>query len=441
MTARQPGRPGQSGRSGQPGHAAQPGHRAGPVAVVTDSTACLTPQDAARWGIDVVPLDVIVAGERHREGIDLQAGDLARALSAGRRVTTSQPSPAAFAEAYARAAAAGATEIVSIHLSGDLSGTVRAAGLAAQTAPVAVHVVDSRSVALGLGFAVLSAARLARCDIPVRSGGGARAGETATARAGSVRSGNGGWSGPARVRAAAGWIAQRALRLRGSAAADDAASADDDASADDGAEGRPGAALEVGGSDRTVAAGAAAASAPRDDARPAGVGRRLLGARRSAGNGRGAEADRAPEWPDARTVAHRARTVGENASAWFLVDSVDHLRRGGRLSATAAAFGTVLGLRPVLGLHDGRIEVEEKVRTRAAARARLEHLALAELTRRGGGRLGVHHLGQPDLAREIADRLQAAAGDELADVVVREVGAVVGAHVGPGVLAVVVADD
>ncbi|WP_448059882.1 DegV family protein [Cellulomonas hominis] len=399
------------------------------MAVVTDSTACLTPQDAARWGIDVVPLDVIVAGERHREGIDLQAGDLARALSAGRRVTTSQPSPAAFAEAYARAAAGGATEIVSIHLSGDLSGTVRAAGLAAQTAPVAVHVVDSRSVALGLGFAVLSAARLARCDIPVRSGGGARAGETAAARAGSVRSGNGGWPGPARVRAVAGWIAQRALRLRGSAAAD----------ADGDAEGGAGAGLEVG-SDR-AAVGSADGSATRDDARPAGVGRRLSGARRSAGNSRSAEADRVPEWPDARTVAHRARTVGENASAWFLVDSVDHLRRGGRLSATAAAFGTVLGLRPVLGLHDGRIEVEEKVRTRAAARARLEHLALAELTRRGGGRLGVHHLGQPDLAREVADRLQAAAGDELADVAVREVGSVVGAHVGPGVLAVVVADD
>jgi hypothetical protein len=130
--------------------------------VVTDSTACLTPQDAARHGIVVVPLDVAADGTRYRDGVDLDGDGLAALLSAGRRVTTSQPGPAAFVEAYEQAARDGADEVVSVHLSGELSGTVRTAGLAAQLAPLPVRVVDSRSAGAGLGFAALAAAVAAR---------------------------------------------------------------------------------------------------------------------------------------------------------------------------------------------------------------------------------------------------------------------------------------
>ncbi|NMM30876.1 MAG: DegV family protein, partial [Cellulomonas sp.] len=102
------------------------------------------PEGAAeRWGVVVVPLQVVVGGERHLEGWDLPPAELTAALTHGVRVTTSQPAPAAFAEAYARAAASGAREIVSVHLSGELSGTVRAAQLAALAVPVPVHVIDS----------------------------------------------------------------------------------------------------------------------------------------------------------------------------------------------------------------------------------------------------------------------------------------------------------
>ena len=88
----------------------------------------------------------------------------------GPAVRTASPAPERFAAAYAAAAAAGAEAIVSIHLSGRMSGTVGAARLAAAAAPVPVRVIDSGSLGMGLGFAVLSAAEVAG------AGGSARAG-------------------------------------------------------------------------------------------------------------------------------------------------------------------------------------------------------------------------------------------------------------------------
>ncbi|MTG89558.1 DegV family EDD domain-containing protein [Cellulosimicrobium sp. BIT-GX5] len=273
------------------------------VHVVTDSTASLPPGTAER--LRSVPLHVVVDGEPHLENVGLTAEDVAAHLQAGHRVTTSQPTPRAFGEAYAAAAAAGAREIVSVHLSGELSGTVHAAALAASDAPVPVRVVDSRTVAMGLGFA---------------------------ARA---------------------------------------------------------------------AADAAAAGAPTD------------------------------------VVARRAIEVADASRAVFLVDSLDHLRRGGRLSAAAAALGTVLGVRPLLAVREGRIEVVQKVRTRTAAVERLTTVAVDSAGRRTRPALAVHHVGDDDGAHRLAAELTDRTG---LDAVVTPVSAVLGAHVGPGVLAVVVAD-
>ena len=315
----------------------------------------MPPREAERWGVVVVPLQVVVGGERRLEGRDLPPAELTAALTRGVRVTTSQPAPAAFAEAYARAAASGAREIVSVHLSGELSGTVRAAQLAALAAPVPVHVVDSCSVVMGLGFAVLSAARLARGGRPVDDDGvGQRHHAGGVERAGSP-----------------GLIRSLVSRVR---------------------HGEP------------------AATVPREPA------------------------------ADGAAVAERARSVAASASAWFLVDSLDHLRRGGRLSATAAALGTVLGLRPILALRGGRIEVAEKVRTRRAARDRLGAIVVADVRRRGPARVAVHHLGQPEVADGVARQLEAWLGELVPHVEVSEVSAVIGAHVGPGLLAIVVAD-
>lgn len=128
--------------------------------VVTDSTASLPADRARAAGLTVVPLHVLTAGDDLEDGADARAFVAAR-LRAGGVATTAQATPEAFARAYAGLAAAGAPAIVSVHLAAELSGTVLSAAEAARHASVPVHVVDSRTVALGTGFAALAAARAA----------------------------------------------------------------------------------------------------------------------------------------------------------------------------------------------------------------------------------------------------------------------------------------
>lgn len=279
------------------------------VRVVTDSTAYLDAGLVETHRITVVPLEVVVGGVAHCEGRDISSADLAAALRRWTPVSTSRPAPARLLEAFELLAADGATEIVSVHLSADMSGTYEAARLAARDAPVPVHVVDSRLLGMGLGYAVLTGAEKA-------------------------------------------------------------------------AEGADGAAV------------AAAA-----------------GARAAATHG------------------------------FFYVDTLEHLRRGGRIGAAQALIGSALAVKPLLGLVDGRIEPLEKVRTSARALGRLEELAVAAVPGAGAGDVAVdvtvHHLASPERAEQLAARLRDRL-PALRDLRVVEVGAVVGAHVGPGMLAVVV---
>ncbi|RZU30924.1 DegV family protein [Blastococcus saxobsidens] len=134
-----------------------------PVAVLTDSTAYLPRSTVDEYGIHVVPLYVVLSGRSGREGEDISSADVAKALSTrGQRVSTSRPTPGDFVAAYRAALDAGADRLVSIHLSSELSGTWDAARVAAsQVGEHIVSVVDSRSAAMGTGFAVLAAARAA----------------------------------------------------------------------------------------------------------------------------------------------------------------------------------------------------------------------------------------------------------------------------------------
>lgn len=134
------------------------------VAVVTDSTSCLAQDDLAEYGIEVVPLRVTLG---HRtavdDGVDVTPADVTRALRQKFAVRTSRPTPDEFAAAFQRQLDGGASHVVSVHISAALSGTWEAATLAAQDFPHGVvRVVDSRSTAMGLGYAVLAAARRAR---------------------------------------------------------------------------------------------------------------------------------------------------------------------------------------------------------------------------------------------------------------------------------------
>jgi DegV family protein with EDD domain len=135
-------------------------------------------------------------------------------------------------------------------------------------------------------------------------------------------------------------------------------------------------------------------------------------------------------------VALAARETAGSTVTWFLVDSLDHLRRGGRLSGAAAFLGTIFQLHPLLTLVDGKIQVVARIRTRKAARARLERLAVDAVAVRRSAWVAVHHVGRAEVAEQMADRLREAGASR---VVVSEAGAVLAAHAGPGLLAVVVA--
>lgn len=132
------------------------------IAIVTDSTSDLSPELCAQHGIRSVPLYVLFDGKMHKDGIDLKPAELFAGLKAGKKTpSTSQPSPAEFAEVY-RQALETADEVLSVHISGQLSGTVGSARLAAQDFGGRVTVVDSQLVTLGLGMQALRAAQRAR---------------------------------------------------------------------------------------------------------------------------------------------------------------------------------------------------------------------------------------------------------------------------------------
>jgi DegV family protein with EDD domain len=133
------------------------------VAVVTDSTSYLPEGLAEELGIVVVPLYVTLGDRSGTEGIEISADLVADALRDGSvPVRTSRPSPAAFSEAYESLLSKGAEGVVSLQLSAELSGTWEAARLAAnEVDPKRVRVVDSRSIAMGLGFGAIEAAHAA----------------------------------------------------------------------------------------------------------------------------------------------------------------------------------------------------------------------------------------------------------------------------------------
>jgi DegV family protein with EDD domain len=211
-------------------------------------------------------------------------------------------------EVYERAARAGATEVVSVHLSGDMSGTVESAQLAAREASIRVVPVDTRQVGIATGYAALAAAEVAA------------AGGTADAAAEAARS-----------RAAA-------------------------------------------------------------------------------------------------------------STSLFYVDTLEYLRRGGRIGAAAALLGGALAVKPLLQIADGRVESLERVRTSARALARLEELAV-QAAGDTSVDVWVGHLANPQRAARLAEHLatRLATNLESGTLCSGELGPVLGAHVGPGMIAVCVA--
>lgn len=137
-------------------------------------------------------------------------------------------------------------------------------------------------------------------------------------------------------------------------------------------------------------------------------------------------------------VAAAARARAHRTSAYFYVATLEHLRRGGRIGAASALLGSALAIRPLLVLDEGVIAPLEKVRTSSRALTRLVELATTAADAAGGPvALAVQHLDAAQRAQDLAERLREGV-PAATEVVVAEVGAVVGAHVGPGLVAVVV---
>ncbi|MFD0258730.1 DegV family protein [Kitasatospora indigofera] len=134
-------------------------------------------------------------------------------------------------------------------------------------------------------------------------------------------------------------------------------------------------------------------------------------------------------------VAASATRRAGLTSGFFYVDTLEHLRRGGRIGAARALLGSALAVKPLLHLSGGRIEPLEKVRTASRAIARLEEIAVERAADREVD-IAVHHLASADRAEPLAERLRERVPG-LRELYVGEVGAVIGAHAGPGLLAVV----
>lgn len=281
------------------------------LAVLTDSTACLPADLARRHGVEVAPLHVTVGKQTYAEGVDISAAEVADLLRDGKeKVSTSRPAPGELIERYRALAAAGATEIVSVHLSAQISGTVDAAHLAAVAVrdEIDVQVLDSGVLGMAMGYAA--------CD------------------------------------------------------------------------------------------GADAAA-------------------------RGASATEVSE-----LIARRA----SDATTVMYLDSLEFLRRGGRVGTAQAILGQALAIKPLLTVADGQIQLLEKVRTRSKALTRLRAIAAGSAEQARGQhravRLAIHQLGWED----VADQTREALADQLpeAEITVVELGAVTSVHAGPSTLAVVV---
>jgi DegV family protein with EDD domain len=150
-----------------------------------------------------------------------------------------------------------------------------------------------------------------------------------------------------------------------------------------------------------------------------------------------AASDAAATGGDLETVRAAAEGAAARLSTLFYVDTLEFLRRGGRISAASALLGTALAVKPILHVVDGEVVLREKVRTTGRALARLGDLVI-EAAGDCDVDIAVQHLGAADRATALRDSLLARLGPRVRRSHLSEVGAVVAAHTGPGVIGVAV---
>ncbi|HWH01341.1 MAG TPA: DegV family protein [Pilimelia sp.] len=140
---------------------------------------------------------------------------------------------------------------------------------------------------------------------------------------------------------------------------------------------------------------------------------------------------------DAAAVRRAALAAADRTAVYFCLDTLEFLRRGGRMGAAVARLGTALSVRPILQLADGGIVARDRVRTGSRALARLVDLA-AGAAGDGPADVVVAHLAARQRAEQVAAALAGRLAGRVGDLRVAEVGAVLAAHCGPGLTSVVV---
>ena len=131
-------------------------------------------------------------------------------------------------------------------------------------------------------------------------------------------------------------------------------------------------------------------------------------------------------------VVERVGAAREELRMWFAIDTLEYLRRGGRIGAARAWMGSALQIKPILTL-DGEITPVERVRTRRRVFERLVQYA-QELKDHGNDAWVVQHIRDPENAQRLVERCREVMGSE--PLFISEIGPVIGAHTGPGLLGV-----
>lgn len=157
----------------------------------------------------------------------------------------------------------------------------------------------------------------------------------------------------------------------------------------------------------------------------------------SAGGGLGvialAAARRASAGESPERVLATAEEARSEVKMWFAIDSLEFLRRSGRIGAASAWVGSTLRVKPILTIEDGQMMPVERVRTTERAFERLVDYARQRHSS-GADAWVVQHVRSPELAERLINRAREVFGTE--PVFCSEIGAVVGAHVGPGLLGI-----
>jgi DegV family protein with EDD domain len=268
------------------------------VATFTDSASDLDPEVAAHQGISIVPLLVSFGSETFKAGVDMSTTEFWERMVAPDAPfpKTAASSPGEFKAAYEAAFEAGAGAIVSIHVAGALSGTIKSAEIARDMLPDReIHVVDSLGASMAEGILAGMAVELA-------------------------------------------------------------------------ADGRP-----------------------------------------------------------AEQIAGTLEARAPDMRMYVAVETLEYLKKGGRISGAQAAIGTLLSVKPIIRVNAGVVDTVDRVRTRGKARERLIEL----ICERPIERLAILHTISPDV-EAFRDEVCAQGGLDPADVTISIVGASVGPHLGPG---------